>query len=180
MHVLVVAATPGEMEWVEGAETLVVGIGPIEAAIAMARRLAVAPPDAILHVGIAGARTGSGLAIGEVVVGTAARYADLHAAIPVVHECRPDAALVARVTALLPAARLLPIATTARVGGGDCDVEAMEGFGILRAAEQAGVPAVEVRAISNLVEEQDRTKWDFPAGLAAVADAGRVVLDGLR
>jgi nucleoside phosphorylase len=56
----------------------------------------------------------------------------------------------------------------------------MEGFGILRAAEQAGVPAVEVRAISNLVEEQDRTKWDFPAGLAAVADAGRVVLDGLR
>ena len=80
---------------------------------------------------------------------------------------------------LLPAAHRLPIATTAHVGGGDCDVEAMEGFGVLRAAVEAGIPAIELRAISNMVEETDRTNWDFPGGLRAVAEAGRVVLAGL-
>ena len=29
MDVLVIAATPGELDWVGGAETLVVGIGPV-------------------------------------------------------------------------------------------------------------------------------------------------------
>ena len=32
----------------------------------------------------------------------------------------------------------------------------MEGFGVLRAAQLAGVPAIEVRAISNEIEEVDR------------------------
>jgi nucleoside phosphorylase len=61
------------------------------------------------------------------------------------------------------------------VGGGS-DVEAMEGFGVLRAAELAGVPAVELRAISNAVGEPDRTKWLFDDAFALLADAvARVV-----
>jgi futalosine hydrolase len=52
-----------------------------------------------------------------------------------------------------------------------CDVEAMEGFGVLRAAALAGVPAVELRAISNRVDEPDRTRWQFQEALAALADA---------
>ena len=88
-------------------------------------------------------------------------------------------AVLERVALLLPAAQRLPIATSARVGGGDRAVEAMEGFGVLRAAALAGVPAVELRAISNVVEEQDRAKWDFAAGLLAIAAAGRSVLAGL-
>ena len=45
---------------------------------------------------------------------------------------------------------MLPIGTSARVGGThDVDVEAMEGFAVLRACELAGVPAVEVRVVSN-------------------------------
>ena len=50
---------------------------------------------------------------------------------------------------------------------------------MLRAAVEAGIPAIELRAISNMVEETDRTNWDFPGGLRAVAEAGRVVLAGL-
>ena len=38
-------------------------------------------------------------------------------------------------------------------------VEAMEGFGVLRAAMLAGVPALEVRAISNEIGEPDRERW---------------------
>ena len=51
------------------------------------------------------------------------------------------------------------------------DVEAMEGFAVLRAARQAGVPAVEIRAISNEIEEADRALWHFDAAIAAIASA---------
>jgi futalosine hydrolase len=44
----------------------------------------------------------------------------------------------------------------------------MEGFGVLRAAELAGVPAVEVRVVANEIDEPDRAKWEFAAALAAL------------
>ena len=179
MDVLVIAATPGELDWVGGADTLVVGIGPVEAAVHTAAYLAAHRPDAILHLGIAGARRASGLQIGDVVIGTLSQYSDLAAAVPTVRTIEPDANLFERVSALLPTANRQPIATSAHVGGGDCDVEAMEGFGVLRAAAEAGIPAIELRAISNMVEEKDRANWDFPGGLRAIAEAGRVVLAGL-
>jgi nucleoside phosphorylase len=47
----------------------------------------------------------------------------------------------------------------------------MEGFAVLRACALAGVPALELRAISNEVEEPDRAKWDFAGALAALAGA---------
>jgi nucleoside phosphorylase len=57
---------------------------------------------------------------------------------------------------------VLPIGTSAHVGGTSaCEVEAMEGFAVLRACELAGVPAVELRAISNAIDEHDRLKWRF-------------------
>jgi futalosine hydrolase len=48
-------------------------------------------------------------------------------------------------------------------------VEAMEGFGVLRAAQLAGVPAIEVRVVSNVIEEPDRRLWRFDDAFAAVA-----------
>ena len=181
MDVLVVAATVGEVAWVDDAETLVVGIGPVEAAVHTAARLAADPPDAVLHIGIAGAARDSGIPLGAIAIGTEARYADLAAALgSLVDVVLPDPDLVDRLTGLLPDALRVPIATSARVGGTDGPVEAMEGFAVLRAARQAGVPAVELRAISNLVEERDRARWDIPGALAAVATAGRTALDGLR
>jgi nucleoside phosphorylase len=47
----------------------------------------------------------------------------------------------------------------------------MEGFGVLRAAQRAGVPAVEVRVISNEIDEADRARWRFDEAFAAVASA---------
>lgn len=182
MRLLVVAATVIELEWVEGVETLATGVGPVEAAAASARRLAEDPPDAVLHVGIAGVRRAAGLGIGALVVGSEARYGDLRAAIPTLTTTAlPDPTLVTLVRAALPEASCEPIATTAAVGSGDpgCRIEAMEGFAVLRAAERAGVPAVELRAVSNEIEETDRSKWDFKGGLEALGAAGRRVLAGL-
>jgi futalosine hydrolase len=47
----------------------------------------------------------------------------------------------------------------------------MEGFGALRAAALAGVPALEVRAISNAVAERDRDAWRIADALAALGRA---------
>ena len=42
----------------------------------------------------------------------------------------------------------------------------MEGFAVLRAAELAGVPAVEVRVVSNRPEDADRGLWRIEEALA--------------
>jgi futalosine hydrolase len=171
---LVVAATARELEVVRGATTLCCGIGPVEAALQTARALAQGRPDALLHVGVAGAR---GFEPPALVLGSEAVYCDLidtGFTLPRVERVRPDPALFVAARAALPEAHVLPIATCARVGGGvgsGCDVEAMEGFGVLRAAQLAGVPALELRAVSNSPDEPDRARWRIPEALAALADA---------
>ena len=163
---LVVAATERELVAVDGAETLVCGVGPVEAAAATARALAELRPSAVLNVGIAGAR---GLAPLGLVLGSEAVYCD--AAGPLVPaRALPDPGLLARLREGFPDANVLPIGTSARVGGGTLDVEAMEGFGVLRAAELAVVPAVEVRVVSNELGEDDRSLWRFDEAFARVAE----------
>jgi predicted 5'-methylthioadenosine/S-adenosylhomocysteine nucleosidase len=169
---LVVAATELELALLGGHETFCCGIGPVEAALQTTRALAEQRPDAVLHVGIAGART---LEPPALVLGSEAVYCDVidpASTLPRVERVRPDAALLERVSAALPEARVLPIATCGKVGAGTgFDVEAMEGFGVLRACELAGVPAVELRAISNSPNEGDRTRWRFEEAFAALAAA---------
>ena len=169
---LVVAATERELELLESADTFCCGIGPVEAGLQTARAIAERRPDAVLHIGIAGAH---GIEPPALVLGSEAVYCDildLNRTLPRVERVRPDAELLARVREVLPEAHVLPIGTTGKVGGGTgCDVEAMEGFGVLRACELAGVPAVELRAISNAVGEPDRGKWRFDEAFAALADA---------
>jgi nucleoside phosphorylase len=169
--ILLVAATDAELC---GHPGLVCGVGPVEAAAATASALARERPSAVLHVGLAGGR---GLAPGTLVIGTVARYADLAAAIPVVSRAKPDPALLEAARAALPEALALPIATSAAVkkpsnsllqGG---PVEAMEGFAVLRACALAGVPAVELRAVSNELGEEDRSRWEIPRALEALANA---------
>jgi futalosine hydrolase len=179
VEVLVIAATPHELGWVDGrAATLACGIGPVEAAAATATALVRARPDAVLHVGIAGGR---GLAVGTVAIGAASVYDDLAAAVPVQARTEPAAALVAIARRALPDAPVVEIATSAGVfRSSAAPVEAMEGFGVLRAAALEGVPAVELRAISNAVGEEDRGRWDIPGALAALGRAGASVLQALQ
>jgi predicted 5'-methylthioadenosine/S-adenosylhomocysteine nucleosidase len=173
---LVVAASDRELALLQGHDTFCCGIGPVEAALQTARALAERRPGAVVHVGIAGSRT---LEPPALVLGSEAVYCDVidrASTLPRVERVRPDAALLQRVSAALPEAHVLPIATCGKVGGGTgFDVEAMEGFGVLRACELAGVPAVELRAISNSPDEDDRARWRFDEAFAAVADAVRVL-----
>jgi len=166
--VLLVAATDIELCEHPG---LVCGVGPVEAAAATARALALEPPGVVVHVGIAGGR---GITPGGLIIGSESVYCDIAAEIPVVDRVGPDPELLEAVRAVLPDALVLPIGTSAAVGGatsGGARVEAMEGFAVLRACAQAGVPAIELRAISNEISEADRGRWRIGRALETLADA---------
>jgi futalosine hydrolase len=169
---LVVAATEREVALLDGLDTFCCGIGPVEAALRTARALEERRPDLVVHAGIAGSRS---LEPPALVLGSEAVYCDVldpGSTYQRVERAQPDATLLERARAVLPEAHVLPIATSGKVGGGTgFDVEAMEGFGVLRACELAGVPAIELRAISNSPDETDRTRWRFDEAFAALAAA---------
>jgi nucleoside phosphorylase len=72
------------------------------------------------------------------------------------------------------------IGTSARVGGASgCEVEAMEGFAVLRACELAGVPALELRAVVNEIAEPDRSLWRFDDGIALLREVVPRLLEAL-
>lgn len=163
---LLVAATRSELC---GEDGLVCGIGPVEAAVSVAAALQRDRPDAVLHVGIAGARQ---IVPGSVVIGCEALYCDLDAAVPTVDRVAADPLLLAAARRSLPHARVVSIGTSAAVGGvaNDVVVEAMEGFGVLRAAALAGVPALEVRVISNEIGQRERSLWRVEEALAVLRE----------
>lgn len=167
--ILLVAATDGELRQLPGVRTLACGLGPVAAALATRGALASAPARAVLHVGIAGARSAAGIPLLSVVIGSESIYSDHRLRSQPNPVAIPDPALLACARRALPGALVRAIATSGLVGGGrDADVEAMEGYGVLRAAQDAGVPALEVRVVSNEVEERDRARWMFTEALGAL------------
>lgn len=176
--ILVVAATDRELATPIGWRVLTCGVGPVDAAATTAAALATHKPDVVLHVGIAGASRTSGLQPPAIVIGSEAYYCDLNIPeqwAPRLVKSLP--ALVAAAQRAVPFATVQRIGTSASVGGttlGDAhrvhniNVEAMEGFAVLRAAQLAGVPAIEVRAISNFIDEPDRRLWRFDDAFSAI------------
>ncbi len=182
--ILVACAVGKELEFFRPqphVEMLVTGIGPVEAAAAVSRALAQSTYDLVISAGIGGAFEGAA-EIGEgVVVADDFLQLDLETDAPlalpegvrVVDRAGSDLVLVDRLVEL--GFRSVRGVTVTRVTATDetadalaalgVGVESMEGFAVLRAAEIAGVPAIEVRGISNIVCERTRSRWDFSAGV---------------
>jgi nucleoside phosphorylase len=167
---LVVAATTDELAGVPaGVATRICGVGPVDAAARTAAALAETRPDALVNVGIAGARSFEAPAF---VVGSQAVYCDADDPKWIELRLAADAGLVEAARRALPDASVEPIGTSARVGGSHgCAIEAMEGYAVLRAAALAGVPAVEVRVLANAIGEPDRARWRFAEAKHALAEA---------
>ena len=159
----------------------VCGVGPVSAAATTAKALHEAPREVVLHIGLAGARRDCGVVPPQLVIGSKAVYEDRLAphTLPEVVELVPDAALVAVCRRTLPNAPFVPIGTTARIGGGNESIEAMEGYGVLFAAAGAGSRAVEVRAVSNFVDEP-WGDWDVDAALATLSAALPALIVSIR
>ncbi|HLI97075.1 MAG TPA: futalosine hydrolase [Candidatus Baltobacteraceae bacterium] len=165
-------------------EMLVSGVGPVEAASAVSRALAQSTYDLVISAGIAGAFEGAAELGDGVVVSDEMLELDLETGAPIslpedasiVNHASSDLTLVDRLVELgFRAVRGITVSrvtatdlSAARLGAFGVGVETMEGFSVLRAAEIAGVPAVEVRGISNIVCDRKNSRWDFSAGVQGV------------
>ncbi|HEV3155040.1 MAG TPA: futalosine hydrolase [Candidatus Baltobacteraceae bacterium] len=162
-------------------EMLVTGVGPVEAAVAVSRALAQSHYDLVISAGIAGAFDGMA-EVGEGVVVTDEIFEldletgtaiSLPEAARVIDRAGSDLTLVDRLVELgFRSLRGITVPrvtatdrTAARLSKHGVGVESMEGFAVLRAAEIAAVPAIEVRGISNIVCERSASRWDFSAGV---------------
>jgi futalosine hydrolase len=190
--ILVVAATPQEIAFAAGrpnVEVLVTGIGPVEAAAKTAHALARGEYGLVVNAGIAGALDPA-IAIGDgVVVAVDRTNLDLETGDPLslpqglsvcdaaasdAHFVRALEAAGFRSVAGVTVCRVTATDATAQALRRTAQVESMEGFAVLRAAELAGVRAVELRGISNYAGERSRSQWNFSAGvlgLNAIAGA---------
>ncbi|MCP1308650.1 futalosine hydrolase [Paenibacillus tyrfis] len=182
------------------------GVGPAAAAASAAKALAAAEYGLVVSAGIGGGFPGRA-EIGSLVVADAIIAADLGAETPEgfrsVDELgfgssriAVDASLAARLTEALQRAGLPaltgPVLTVSTVTGTAATAselaarvpgaaaEAMEGFGVAVAARDRGVPALELRAISNAVGPRDREAWRIKEALDALEAAGAILLEVLR
>jgi futalosine hydrolase len=181
------------------------GVGPAAAAASTATALASGAYDLVVSAGIGGgfagiAEVGSLVVASEIVaadlgVQTAEGFRSLHEMGFGTSRCLVDANLASRVTKALRAAGLpvsmgsvLTVSTATGTAAAASELadrvpgaaaEAMEGFGVATAAEQHGVPILELRAISNRVGPRDRSAWRIPEALQALEAAFTVLREVL-
>ncbi|MFG2909931.1 futalosine hydrolase [Kitasatospora sp. NPDC048286] len=175
-------------------DVLAAGVGPAAAAAGAAAALAAHPYALAVSAGIAG-----GFAplapVGATVLADAIVAADLGAQTPdgfadvtelgfgTVRHTPPPAAVALVARALGPGLAVGPVLTVSTVTGSaeratelaarhpSAAAEAMEGFGVAEAAARYGVPALELRTVSNPVGPRDRSAWRIGEALAALERA---------
>jgi futalosine hydrolase len=175
---------------------VVAGVGPVAAAVSTATALAHRPDTAlVVSAGIAGGLAGR-VAVGDIAVADRITFADLGARVDsgfltlnemglpqdssyAVADARVQEALFKSSFAVVRG----EILTLACMTGTDDDAaqlaarhpqaiaEAMEGFGVAAAANDARVPFAELRAISNPIGKRDPTTWNIQGAFDALAQA---------
>jgi futalosine hydrolase len=185
--ILIVCAVANELAFLEPrahVELLVTGVGPIEAAANVSRALAQSPYELVINAGIAGAMPGfasigDGVVVAEEIIELGLETHEpivLPDGVSVTDRASSDLSLVDSLVELgFSAARgftgervTATDETAGHLAGLGAQIESMEGFAVLRAAEIAGVRAIEVRGISNRVGDRHKSGWDFAAGVAGL------------
>jgi futalosine hydrolase len=169
----------------DGVEVLITGVGVVEAAIAVTHRLAQQRYKLVVNAGIAGAydgvaKIGSGVVVSSERLeldredGTAIVLPDGQGMVDTVSSCDPllgaklAGAGFPSVSGMTVSRVTTTEATAQRLAAMGAQVETMEGFAVMRAAELAGIHTVEVRGISNRVGDPARSGWNFVAGVAGL------------
>ncbi|WP_243735292.1 futalosine hydrolase [Paenibacillus turpanensis] len=182
-----------------------VGVGPAAAAARTAALLAASTYSLVISAGIGGGFAGRA-DIGSLVVASEIIAADLGAETQdgflSVDELgfgssriAVDSVAAKRIAAALEAAGLPlcfgPVLTVTTATGtaaraeelarrnAGAAAEAMEGFGVAAAANDRGIPVLELRAVSNRVGPRDRSAWRIPEALHALEQACKVLTEVL-
>ncbi|WP_027085743.1 futalosine hydrolase [Cohnella panacarvi] len=185
-------------------EVQLAGVGPVAAAISTTTALLSGEYRLVISSGIAGGFEGRA-EIGDVVVATEIVAADLGVETPEgfssvdelgfgTSRVQADIPEAGRVVSALSAGGIQtsygPIVTVntatgtagtaarlaARVAG--VIAEGMEGYGVAAAAQARGVPALEIRAISNRVGPRDRSAWRIGDALRSLEAAFDQLTEG--
>jgi futalosine hydrolase len=208
MRLLLVTAVEAEARAIEpqrGLVIVVAGVGRTNAACATTETLVERPDiDAVLSVGVAGALPGGDLAVGDVLVASSCLYAEeglltAHGFAPMssigfdLGDFEGNAVPVdpKLLDVLADRFRIGPVATVATCSGTDAAAaeiarrtdalaEAMEGAAVVHAARRRGVPAIELRAISNHTGDRSQQQWDLERGLASLGVAVRDAVELIR
>jgi futalosine hydrolase len=176
------------------------GIGAVNAAHALTCQLEEQLPDLVIQFGIGGAYVPTGLPIRSVVLATEEIYGDVgvvtpegwkpadEIGIPLVHGDPPhfnrfplDSQLVST-AAEICGVRCGPFITVSQCSGvqaiGDALharfnalCESMEGAAAAHICTLYDIPFLEVRGISNLVEDRQPARWDIPGAADAAQSA---------
>lgn len=202
MSILWAYAHPKEAEGLELPNGVELGVGKIEASLALTRRLCAGLPELVVNFGVAGVFPGSGLDVGDVCLVTEETLADegvvtedgfadlveLKLADRRVWTANADWAH--RLSEALGEPRWVRGTTVSTISGTDdvaaayaervsSVVESMEGAAVARVCEAFDVPWVQVRSISNRVGERSKGGWDIGRAKAALHDAVRTLLGSL-
>lgn len=173
------------------------GVGPIEAAVQTTMALSQNTYTCVISAGIGGGFA-SHVELEQVVIASAIHAADLGAETMDGYSSiealgfgksiiKTDHERSLRLTKLLQERDIpviyAPILTLSTVTGTeqtaaklqqrypDAAAEAMEGFGVASAAKAFGIPALEMRAISNYIGPRDRDEWRIPEALQRLSEA---------
>jgi futalosine hydrolase len=168
-----------------------VGIGLVDAAVGATRGILRHGPRHLVLLGTCGASPGSGLAVGDVVVGSSVRLVE-----PAVVEGRAAMPFGGDALALetaiagrtVPGTRVATIANTLAVTADDAlagvlaahgAVEHLEAYGVARACGLAGIGCTVVLGIANHVGARGRDEWRANH-VAASARAAEAAWEALR
>jgi futalosine hydrolase len=182
------------------------GVGPVSAAVQTMKRLSQQPYDLVISMGIAGGFVGKA-ETGSLVIAKTILSADLGAESPKGFisldelgfgsstRVPLDAELVSAVLSAAVEAHLPvcsgTVLTLSTVTGTketalrllesepDAVAEAMEGYGVAIAAQEFGVPVLEVRAVSNPIGPRDRSAWRIKEALDTLEEASKVITEVL-
>ena len=208
MTILIVTAVEAEARAIgdlDGCLVIYGGIGRTNAAAATTQHCLESDDiSTVISAGIAGALPGSGLEIGDVLVADRCLYVEEGLESPegfqdmqtmgfslgdfAGNEVPVDQGQLAEVQDHF---RTGPIATVATCSGTDEQArmvvqrtgalaEAMEGAAVVHAARRLGIPAMEIRGISNTTGDRTRQEWDLKSGLDAMATGVQTLISHIR
>lgn len=186
-------------------ELFVAGVGPLETAVRLTRRLCKEDASLVLNFGVAGAYAGSGAGLLDLCLAESEVLGDFgicHAERiePLAGElaCRTvfplDPQYVAQASEILGKqdycckkgafVTVNGISATAKRGAqlraahnGLC--ENMEGGAVARVCAEFAVPCLEVRCVSNMVEDRNLANWQLAAAVQKCGEAVSLLVDHL-
>ena len=171
----------------------ITGVGIASASMAMGAFCSIDAPEAAIMVGSAGMFPGSGLSVGDLVVakteilselgvlsglgigdGSLLKLSGMEQEIPLDAELCGRVAEAAREVGRVVCGRSLTVTGVSantghallRVKHFGALAENMEGYALALAGQRFKIPTVEIRGISNMAGDRNRSNWDFETAMA--------------